>query len=67
MTTNARSDLYKHVRDNGGVIEWAEALGIAASSLYAKLQGRRPITPNEARIIEQKSRGRFKKERIVFG
>ena len=55
------------IKNDGGTAVWAKNLGIAASTLYAKLNGHRPIFPAEAVKIEKLSKRTFTREELIFG
>lgn len=59
--------LSAHILNTGGVPVWAAKMDIAASTLYAKLNGTRRIFPEEAAKFEKLTKGRFTKEKIIFG
>jgi DNA-binding transcriptional regulator YdaS (Cro superfamily) len=66
MNDKIRIELYRHIKTHGGVAKWATFLGIGAPSLYSKLQGRRPMRPHEATILEKRTGGKFSKESLIF-
>lgn len=56
----------KYIKWRGGVPKAAEALKRSPGSLYHVLNGRRALSKKLAELIEQDSKGRFRKERLVF-
>lgn len=50
----------------GGVAKAAARLGCSSSRLYHVRSGRRPMSKALAESIEKESRGKFRKEELVF-